>query len=215
MLDTIRRDGVFLGDCDDLSVLLATLAEGAGYGTRFRVQGPDGGDYTHVLVDVQTPQGWVSLDPSNPTAEPGWAPSVGVGRESTMRHLGQDYGPEEFGSPIDGTVDFSGVSVVSPLTEVVPTAPVVADASASWWAELTRGITSVAGSVLPLAEAYGGVRRVIGWNADGTPRYAASTLPLSAGSAGYTSLTQPVAFGLSLPVLALVGVGVFLLLKRR
>jgi hypothetical protein len=233
ILEIIRRDGVFLGDCDDLSGLLATLAEGAGYETRFHVQGPDGGDYSHVLVDVLTPTGWVSLDPSNPTADPGWAPSVGVGREATMGMgstlrgrlgdngdgSGTDYlafGPEEYGVPIDGTVDYSSAVV----SEVVPQTVGVIASSTDWWDSFTSGLRSLATTVLPIAERYGVTPApVVGYRTDGTPIYSASVLPVG-GSQGalWSSLSQPVIGGLSLGTLLIVGGAAFLLLgtgRRR
>lgn len=51
------------GDCDDQSILLASLIESIGGRARFIAVGPRPGFYVHVLVQVWTPDGWRSLDP--------------------------------------------------------------------------------------------------------------------------------------------------------
>lgn len=53
-----------VGDCDDKSVLLASLLESVGYPTRFVVTGYDGGDVSHVYVQVAAEGDWVDLDAS-------------------------------------------------------------------------------------------------------------------------------------------------------
>lgn len=53
------------GDCDDKSVLLASLLESVGYETAFKVAGYNGPDYEHVYVCVRASDGgWVHLDPT-------------------------------------------------------------------------------------------------------------------------------------------------------
>lgn len=55
-----------VGDCDDQSVLLASLLESVGYPTRFVAAGyGDAGEYTHVYVQVFIGE-WVDLDPTEP-----------------------------------------------------------------------------------------------------------------------------------------------------
>lgn len=67
------------GDCDDKSVLLATLLEQVGFTTRFKAVGVRGGPLSHVYVQVQngfSPKGtpfWVSLDSTMPNPA-GWEP---------------------------------------------------------------------------------------------------------------------------------------------
>lgn len=65
------------GDCDDLSVALATLYALAGFPYAFRTVGcgEDPLDFQHVYVVVYVPQyGWLAADPSY--EEPlGWEPS--------------------------------------------------------------------------------------------------------------------------------------------
>ena len=193
LLDALARHGAIQADCNNLVTLYAAMVEALGFPVEFLVQGPTGGDYSHVLALVQTDRGPLPFDPSNPTSDIGWRPSAGVGREATMgARLGEDY--LQFNTP----------------SEVVN-----APASEHWWSSLVSGVSSVAGAVLPLAERYGVLSPVVGYNADGTPRYASATLPLSASQAGYTAATQPVLFGMSLPVLALLGAGAFLLTSRR
>lgn len=55
------------GDCDDQSILFATLAESIGYPTRFKITGyrsPDAFEhvYTQVLINGE----WISVDPTEP-----------------------------------------------------------------------------------------------------------------------------------------------------
>lgn len=63
------------GDCDDMSVLLASLLEAIGYQTRFVAYGFEGEGYSHVIVETKLgPIAWVSLDPTVPTSTVGWKP---------------------------------------------------------------------------------------------------------------------------------------------
>lgn len=220
MLEEIARTGQALGDCDELATLYAALAEAAGYPTRFRVQGPPGDRYTHVIVEVDAGGRWVPVDPSNPSAGVGWAPTVGIGREAVeMRGLGQDYGPEEYGVATDGSGDYTGYETVNSIPEVTPVAAGTPAPAGDFWGGLVSGLQSLLSAGLPLAERYGAVKPVIGYSATGQPIYAGSTLPVGgAVGAGYTQLTQPILFGLSLPMLLLLGGGAYLLLsgsKRR
>jgi len=66
------------GDCDDQSMLLATLLQLNGHDTRFRTvalhSSPD--EFSHVYVEVrdrQTGQ-WLPVDTTIQTAYPGWQP---------------------------------------------------------------------------------------------------------------------------------------------
>lgn len=68
-----RRSLLFAtGDCDDKAVLLASLLACLGYKSCFSVLGMQRGNYSHVYVTVQTPKGWLPLDPTNERATPGW-----------------------------------------------------------------------------------------------------------------------------------------------
>lgn len=64
-----------IGDCDDMSILLAALLRAVGYSVRFRIIGLTKGNYEHVYVVVgsppETPVKWIPLDPSQPNAV-GW-----------------------------------------------------------------------------------------------------------------------------------------------
>ncbi len=62
------------GDCDDMSVLLASLLEAVGNKTKFWVVGLQSGEYEHVFVKVRLGTGWVSLDPTVEQATLGWSP---------------------------------------------------------------------------------------------------------------------------------------------
>lgn len=62
------------GDCDDKSILLATLLEAVGFRTRFGAIGVRGGGYSHVLTFVVLGRGPLPLETIIPGVEPGWFP---------------------------------------------------------------------------------------------------------------------------------------------
>lgn len=64
MLETLARDGVAAGDCDDVATLGATLAESVGLPARFRVLGFDapGAPFSHVYAEVLAGSRWMELD---------------------------------------------------------------------------------------------------------------------------------------------------------
>lgn len=62
------------GDCDDMSVLLASLLESIGNKTRFMALGFDGNQYSHVVTQVRLGSAWVTLDPTVATSTLGWIP---------------------------------------------------------------------------------------------------------------------------------------------
>jgi transglutaminase-like putative cysteine protease len=68
---TLKR---LVGDCDDKSTLLATLLEAVGYPTRFVMGAYDGGDFSHIYVQVymQLHDMWIDLD-STEYMPMGWA----------------------------------------------------------------------------------------------------------------------------------------------
>ena len=61
------------GDCDDQSVLLATLLESIGHPTRFVAVGYTPGEYAHVLVDSRLGAGWIPAETTEPV-DVGWYP---------------------------------------------------------------------------------------------------------------------------------------------
>lgn len=61
------------GDCDDKSVLLASLLESIGHPTRFKAIGFAPGDYQHVYVQTRLGAPWVSLDATEMHGV-GWEP---------------------------------------------------------------------------------------------------------------------------------------------
>jgi transglutaminase-like putative cysteine protease len=66
-----------IGDCDDKSILLASLLEAIGEKTRFIAVGfGEGSGYSHVLVEVRRGPGikWVPLETIKPV-EAGWGPA--------------------------------------------------------------------------------------------------------------------------------------------
>jgi len=61
------------GDCDDKSVLLATLLEAIGHPTRFVAVGYAPGEYAHVLVESRLGGGWIPAETTEPV-DVGWYP---------------------------------------------------------------------------------------------------------------------------------------------
>ncbi len=61
------------GDCDDKSLLLATLLEAAGHPARFVAVGFDGVNLSHVLVEAKSGENWIPLETTE-SVEPGWYP---------------------------------------------------------------------------------------------------------------------------------------------
>lgn len=63
-----------VGDCDDQSVLLATMLEAVGYPTRFVVAGyNDPGVYEHVYLQALVCDEWLAMDPTEQEVL-GWSP---------------------------------------------------------------------------------------------------------------------------------------------
>jgi len=60
------------GDCDDKVVALASLLGTIGAKSRFVVCGYTSDNFHHVYLEVFNNGEWVSLDPTNERAEPGW-----------------------------------------------------------------------------------------------------------------------------------------------
>lgn len=63
-----------VGDCDDQTVLLASMLEAVGYPTRFVIEGYHSADsYEHVYLETLINGYWVGMDPTenNPM---GWTP---------------------------------------------------------------------------------------------------------------------------------------------
>jgi len=67
---------VAAGDCDDMSVLLASLLESIGHPTRFVALGFNGDEFSHVLTETRLGSNsqWLALDPTVPTSTVGWKP---------------------------------------------------------------------------------------------------------------------------------------------
>lgn len=75
------------GDCDDKSVLLASLLEAIGHPARFVAVGFEPGRYSHVYVETlvgRSPGKWLPLETTEPV-EVGWAPK-GV-KARMVRHV--------------------------------------------------------------------------------------------------------------------------------
>lgn len=82
-IETVAQPQVTLeleqGDCDDKSVLLATLLEAIGHPTRFVAIGFKPGNYSHVLVETKVGDKWIPLETTEPVSV-GWYPKGIVSR---------------------------------------------------------------------------------------------------------------------------------------
>lgn len=82
-VETVQTPDVTLklkaGDCDDKSVLLASLLESIGHPTRFVAIGFAPDDFAHVYVESRIGTGWIPLETTEPV-EIGWAPRNVVSR---------------------------------------------------------------------------------------------------------------------------------------
>lgn len=67
------------GDCDDKSVLLASLLESIGHPTRFVAIGFRPGNYSHVYVETKVGEKWLSLETTEDVGV-GWAPKGIISR---------------------------------------------------------------------------------------------------------------------------------------
>lgn len=73
--DAPRTLSIGSGDCDDKSVLLASLLLSIGFpAVRFAAVGFDGGMYSHVLPEVRLGTRWIPSETILPGKEPGWYP---------------------------------------------------------------------------------------------------------------------------------------------
>ena len=61
------------GDCDDKSVLVASMLESLGHDCRFVAVGFSPGEFTHVLVQTRAGAGWVNVETTEPVPL-GWGP---------------------------------------------------------------------------------------------------------------------------------------------
>lgn len=67
------------GDCDDKSVLAASLLEAIGHPTRFVAVSFDGLEYVHVYPETLVGRAWLSVETTEPVSV-GWQPSGVVER---------------------------------------------------------------------------------------------------------------------------------------
>lgn len=75
MLQTpVRTLQIRTGDCDDKSVLLASLLASIGLATRFIALAFNNGPFSHVLTQVRLGTSWIPLETIIDGAEPGWFP---------------------------------------------------------------------------------------------------------------------------------------------
>lgn len=69
------------GDCDDHSLLLASLLESVGYPTLFKAVGVRGSQLCHVYTQVHLGNKWISLETTVPGVAMGWEPPDITDRE--------------------------------------------------------------------------------------------------------------------------------------
>lgn len=236
MLRAIRQDGTVSGDCDDSAVLFAALSEAVGYATRFSVLGDAGEYFSHVIVEVQNPAGvWVPVDPSHRGRGVGWRPTVGVGREANEMRPGRNrrlLGEDDLGSVFEWGAEpsfnlepltfaslpsadsFGGIETSSPAA--VGTSDANAGGFFSGIGDFFSGVSKTVAGLLPVAERYGVVKPVVGYDAAGNPRYASSVLPVGgATGAAFSTLTQAGPLGLPWLAWLAIGGGALLLASKR
>jgi len=84
-IETVQTPEVTLalraGDCDDKSVLLASLLESIGHPTSFVAVGFKPDDFVHVYVETRIDKTWLPLETTEPV-EVGWRPKNTVSRLS-------------------------------------------------------------------------------------------------------------------------------------
>lgn len=74
-LEKIVAGQNIFGDCDDISVLLASMLESIGHPCRFMAvsfEGPE--DYSHVLIQTRIGNQWITADAAENDVEFGWQP---------------------------------------------------------------------------------------------------------------------------------------------
>jgi hypothetical protein len=223
--------------------LVAALAEAAGYPTRFRVQGPPGEDFQHILVEAQEPGGaWVALDPTRRGGGLGVAP-VTVGGREAREMLGQSWDTSwDIESDIQAnvpagydtyTVDAGpgtltgsdqyaaggGIPSILPALELpaASSAPATGGGDiGSFFSDLFKGVSQAAPSVLGILERTGIYKPVTGYTATGQPIYAPLVAPVGGVSgAAYTALTQVGPLGLSMGTWLLLAGGGLLVLSLK
>lgn len=62
------------GDCDDKSILVASMLESIGHPTRFVAMGLNGGDFSHVYVETKLGTKWVGVETTE-NVPFGWHPN--------------------------------------------------------------------------------------------------------------------------------------------
>jgi transglutaminase-like putative cysteine protease len=198
LLESIARDGIAEEDCESASVLLASLLEAVGVTTRFHVTAheapvaPGDTGYSHVYVEVLTPEGWRAYDPTLTNPRPGVRPpamSAAVYQEdATMRYrLGQDYDPALVGEPV--TIESGSTGSAGSGIE---------------WERIMGGFRDLVGVALPVLERYDVL----------TPVRGPSRLPLPGEPASTYTVSLP-EVQRYLPLLLLGGAALFLLSGRR
>lgn len=77
-VETLQTPDVTLqlaaGDCDDKSILLASLLGAIGHPTRFVAIGKNDDDFVHVYPETRVGNKWLALETTEPV-EIGWQPS--------------------------------------------------------------------------------------------------------------------------------------------
>lgn len=88
-VETVHTPDVILsqraGDCDDKSLLLASLLESIGHPTRFVAIGFQPGVFSHVYVETKIGNNWIPLETTE-DVEAGWQPDPKLVLEKRYYH---------------------------------------------------------------------------------------------------------------------------------
>lgn len=135
--------GIFVGDCDDYSIWVATLGGILGFQYAFETAKVDESrpdEFSHVWAALLVNGRWYALDASTPSATPGWRPPVPQDRikdwpekhieEVRMNGLGRygmgEEGVSEEGWSAERYVPQASPDAMEPLVPMLPT-PAFAD----------------------------------------------------------------------------------------
>lgn len=78
----LSKGGVWVGDCDDICIILISLGVSIGFRCAAKVISPNGREFVHIYAAMEVPRTpsrtekkrWIWLDPTVVSAYPGWQP---------------------------------------------------------------------------------------------------------------------------------------------
>lgn len=71
-LDKIEQGYLFMGDCDDLTMLTLSLLKSVGYMVKIRIAAYKSGNFSHVYGLVRIGKEWIPIEPINKNVSLGW-----------------------------------------------------------------------------------------------------------------------------------------------